>query len=227
MESPYPDIETASDAYASRFDGATGAWFLSVQARKVQQWIPDDRALTILDVGGGHLQNAIPLCRDGYAVTVHGSDASCRNRMDANPVTAGCAFIASDPMALPVADRQFDAVLSFRLLAHVQAWPQLIAELTRVADRMVIVDFPTSSGLNLISPLLFKLKRRIEGNTRHWEMYRGPEVIDAFRQAGFRLEASYKEFFLPMVFYRILRCKPLTVAMEAGFRTVGLTRLFG
>ena len=37
----------------------------------------------MLDVGGGHGQLAIPLCRAGYRVTVLGSDASCRRRLEA------------------------------------------------------------------------------------------------------------------------------------------------
>ena len=222
-----PDVVTASEDYASRFYGEVGAWFLKVQESAVLEFIADDRSISILDAGGGHIQLAAPLCELGYVMTLHGSAESCRQRMDANPLTRGCAFLVSSPSALPVEDRAFNTVLSFRLFAHYEDWQALVRELCRVADRTIIIDLPSTSAINLFGPLLFRLKRRIEKNTRHWQSFRVAEVVDACRDYGWRVEAQFKEFFLPMVFYRILRSRRLAAGFEGIFRALGLTQLFG
>jgi len=222
-----PDIETASENYASRFRGKMGAWFLKVQADKVLALLTPDHSATILDVGGGHLQLAEPLCRAGYAVTVHGSAPSCRERMDANPDTSRCGFMLGPAGALPAGDRAFHTVLSFRMLAHYVEWEDLVRELSRVAADTIIVDYPSSKALNLIAPALFGAKKKFERNTRTWLSYAPAQVEAAFERHGFRVETVYKQFFLPMVFYRMARSVALARFMEGVFRALGLTRLFG
>lgn len=222
-----PDIETASDGYASRFEGSIGQWFLRLQAQTVLGSLSADRRVSVLDVGGGHLQLAEPLCRAGYRVTVHGSAASCRARMDACEVTRGSAFLESPAGALPAPDRAFHTVLSFRMLAHYVDWEGLVAELCRVADDTIIVDYPSSLALNLIAPALFRAKKRFERNTRTWLSYRPSRVAAAFAAHGFDVVACRKQFFLPMVFYRMARSVALARMMEGSFRAAGLTRIFG
>jgi 2-polyprenyl-3-methyl-5-hydroxy-6-metoxy-1,4-benzoquinol methylase len=222
-----PDIETASDGYAARFEGAVGQWFLRVQARAVLGYLSADRGVSVLDVGGGHLQLAEPLCRAGYRVTVHGSAASCRARMDACEVTRDCAFLLCPAGALSAPDRAFHTVLSFRMLAHYVDWEALVTELCRVAGDTIIVDYPSSLALNLIAPALFLAKKRFERNTRTWLSHRPARVAAAFAAHGFEVVACRKQFFLPMVFHRMAGSVALARVMEGGFRAVGLTRIFG
>jgi 2-polyprenyl-3-methyl-5-hydroxy-6-metoxy-1,4-benzoquinol methylase len=73
-----PDVETSSRAYARRFAGKVGAWFLAVQLRAVRKLLaPFGPGATLVDVGGGHGQLATPLAACGYEVTVLGSHPSC------------------------------------------------------------------------------------------------------------------------------------------------------
>ncbi len=221
------DIETSSDGYASRFCGPVGEWMLSTQERIVVRLLSAHAEPTILDVGGGHGQLAIPLGRRGYAVTVLGSDPSCRARI-AGEVDAGrCRFVSGDVLALPFADRSFDVVLSFRLLPHCERWEALIAELCRVARSAVIVDYPVGGGLNRLAPALFAAKKRMEGNTRAWRAFRDDEVTSAFGKSGYGRAARRPQFFLPMVLHRTLHCRPLSAAAEGACRALGLTRLWG
>jgi hypothetical protein len=53
---------------------------------------------------------------------------------------------------LPFPDRALDALIAVRLLVHV-------------------VDFPTVFSVDFWQPLLFGIKRRIEGNTRPFFCY--------------------------------------------------------
>jgi ubiquinone/menaquinone biosynthesis C-methylase UbiE len=72
------DVETSSDAYAQRFSGAIGAWFLDLQARHLRDLLGHlPRGSRVLDVGGGYAQFVPMLVEAGFAVTVPGSDPSC------------------------------------------------------------------------------------------------------------------------------------------------------
>ena len=221
------DIETASDGYAARFAGPVGEWMLGVQESLTVAMLASLPGASILDVGGGHGQLAAPLCRLGYPVTVLGSDVSCRKRIAGLVDSGTCTFIVGNVVDLPFPDRAFDVVLSFRLLPHCTAWPKLIGELSRVARRAVIVDYPTSEGLNAIAPALFGAKKRLEGNTREWRLFRHAEVDDEFRKHGFVLQQRASQFFLPMVLHRALRCRGLSAALESACRGLGLTRRWG
>lgn len=221
------DIETASDGYAARFAGPVGEWLLSVQEKITVAMVAGAPGASILDVGGGHGQLAGPLCRHGFPVTVLGSDDSCRRRVAGLVESGACRFATGNVVQLPFPDRSFDIVMSFRLLPHCTAWPVLIAELSRVARHSVIVDYPTSEGLNAIAPALFGAKKKLEGNTREWRLFRHDEVDKEFAKHGFVLKKRQPQFFLPMVLHRALRCRGLSAAMEAVCRGLGLTRRWG
>ena len=75
------DIETASDDYASRFSGEVGRFFLERQLAITLAILERYDAPTLLDVGGGHGQLAIPLARRDFQVTVTGSADSCAERL--------------------------------------------------------------------------------------------------------------------------------------------------
>ncbi len=227
---PFPetaDIETSSDEYAGRFKGAVGQWMLAVQERITLGFLGDRPDAVILDVGGGHGQLAIPLCRKGHRVTVVGSDESCRTRIREVVDSGQCSFRVGNVIELPFEDNTFDVVVCFRLLTHCEHWPRLVAELCRVARERVIADYPTSQSLNAIAPLLFGAKKRIEKNTRTWRLFRHEEVYAEFGRSKFEMTREEGQFFLPMVLHRALKCKPLCAGMEAACRGLGLTRLWG
>jgi ubiquinone/menaquinone biosynthesis C-methylase UbiE len=221
------DIETSSDAYAARFAGAAGQWMLEVQERLTLAMLADRPEVSVLDVGGGHGQLAVPLCREGYRVTVLGSAASCRKRV-AGVVEAGrCTFLTGNVIALPFPDRSFDVVIAFRLLTHCEAWPVLIKELCRVARQSVIVDYPTSQGLNAIAPALFDAKKKLEGDTRHWRQFQHREVLGEFAKQGYTEFRRAPQFFLPMVLHRVLRSRFISAGLEGICRALGFTKRWG
>lgn len=221
------DIETSTDVYATRFAGAAGEWMLRVQERTALSMLRGTGVRSVLDVGGGHGQIALPLVRDGYDVTVVGSAPECRRRI-ASVVDGGrCRYIVGNVIELPFPDRSFDCALSFRLVTHCSRWPQLIRELCRVSRRLVIVDYPTSQSLNFMAESLFEAKQRLESNVRRWTLFRHREILSAFEANGYARDRKINQFFLPMVVHRTLKCRALSAGMEAVCRAAGLTALAG
>lgn len=227
IERELADIETSSDDYAARFAGETGQWMLEIQERIALDFLADAHGADVLDVGGGHGQLAIPLSREGYAVTVLGSDDSCRRRIASIVDEDKCVFEVGDVIDLPYADQSFEAVIAFRMLTHCGQWPRLVAELCRVAEKAVVVDYPTSQSLNRVAPALFKAKKRIEGNTRTWRLFRHREVVEEFSRNGFTLSRTQGQFFLPMVLHRALKSRSVSVSLENACRKAGLTAKWG
>lgn len=223
---PYPetaDIETASDEYAARFAGKTGEWFLRAQAAAVRSALKDlPPNATVWDIGGGHAQTAPVALAAGHRVTVTGSAPVCANRLP-----EGLSFREANHLELPLEDRGVDAVLCFRLLPHCDRWPELVRELCRVADRKVIVDYPTRQSLNAAAEVMFGMKKKIEKNTRPFTLFSHRDIREAFEAEGFRIRARHPQFFWPMVLHRMLKCPAVSGALEAPCRWTGLSRLLG
>ena len=224
-----PDVETASDGYARRFAGPVGEWFLDVQERACLGLLGPWRGGTVLDIGGGHAQLAVPLAREGHPVTVLGSTPACGDLLERVAKAAGVevAFESGDLLPLPHDDRSFDIAVSFRLLPHVMRWRELVGELCRVARHAVVVDYAPLVSANLLAPLLFHLKKGVEKNTRHYLMFHEGAVRRAFRAAGFEVTGRHDEFFVPMVVHRALGKPRASVLAERVSRRLGLTRLLG
>jgi 2-polyprenyl-3-methyl-5-hydroxy-6-metoxy-1,4-benzoquinol methylase len=221
------DIETSSDNYAVRFAGPTGEWMLRVQETIVLDLLKKRDAVSILDVGGGHGQLAFPMCREKYQVTVLGSSESCRARIASLADGGQCRFVVGNVIDLPFGDRSFDSVVSFRMITHCGHWPRLIGEFCRVARRSVVVDYPTVQSLNMIAPALFRAKKRLEGDTRAWRLFRHDEIRDEFARHGFAPGARTGQFFLPMVLHRALKCRDLSAGLEGVCRAAGLSKSWG
>ena len=221
------DLETSSEGYARRFAGSVGRFFLEVQARTTLEMLAPWPGGRVLDVGGGHGQLTGPLVDAGYEVTVYGSSPACGSRVRPWTETGRARFHAGDLLKAPFPDRSFDVVLSYRLLPHVARWPELIAELSRLARQAVLVDYPTSRSANAVADALFGLKQKVEGNTRPFTVFRDEQVIEAFAASGFRPTGRRPQFFVPMALHRALGIGGLSRGLERVSSALGLTSSFG
>lgn len=222
-----PDIETSSANYARRFSGAAGNYLLDVQARAIRQALEGLRPGAALDVGGGHGQLVDLLRELGWRVTVHGSDDICARNLRELHGKRDCEFVRGNLFALPVPDRSFDVVLAVRLIAHVDDWPRLLGEMCRVARRTVVIDHPSKFALNALTPMLFGVKKSLEGNTRMYSSFTRKELMAEFARHGFQMQREVKQFFMPMAVHRLGRGALPFRAAESLFRGVGLTALAG
>ncbi|MCP3929455.1 MAG: class I SAM-dependent methyltransferase [Bacteroidetes bacterium] len=221
------DIETASDDYASRFSGEVGEYFLEVQLQYVLTILKGYGDVSILDVGGGHAQLSAPLINKGYNVTVTGSDDSCKKRLENCITDKVYGYETCNMLSLPFENNSFDVVLAFRLLPHVSRWKELIVELSRVAKKAVIVDYPDIRSTNILNFLLFRIKKQMEGNTRPFLLFSRQEIGNEFNKNALYLKKYHPQFLLPMVVHRKLRKASLSKSMESFFQKAGVTSQLG
>jgi len=91
----------------------------------------------------------------------------------------------------------------------------------------VLVDYPTRRSLNALADPFFGLKRRVEGNTRPFEVFRDRDVRAAFAAASFAPTAREPEFVWPMALHRAIGVAGLSRGAEALARGLGLRRALG
>jgi SAM-dependent methyltransferase len=222
------DVETASFEYARRFDSPVGRWMLERQLAVTLDLLRDKKSSTILDVGGGHGQVAPALSRHGHQVTVLASSpAAVSSALRPSLRSGAVRLLVGDLREPPVEARSFDIVLSYRLLAHAYDLPGLITGLTRPAERTVIVDYATTRSFNAASELLFSAKKRVEKNTRPFQVMRDAQVAFLFGEGGCYPVAWHPQFFWPMALHRALGSVPIARALEAPMAALGLRALFG
>jgi SAM-dependent methyltransferase len=227
-EREYADVETSSDAYARRFSGAVGEWFLERQAACTGDLLRDlPPGASVLDVGGGHAQLVPLLVSQRFAVTVAGSSAACAHRLSGWVERGEVRFEAADLLSLPFADRTYDAVLCFRLLPHIEEWRQLIGELCRVAKRTVVVDYPSTRSVNVLAGRFFSAKKRVEGDTREFAVFEPARIADAFSRQGFAIVGEAGQFAWPMAMHRAAGSVALSRLLEGPPRALGLTSWLG
>ncbi|MGH6921517.1 MAG: glycosyltransferase [Geminicoccaceae bacterium] len=226
-----PDIETAGAGYAWRFSGPVGAYLLDVQAQAARRLLSDVARPggRVLDVGGGHAQLTRLLLALGFEVWVQGSAASCAERLRPlmDEAEGRLHFVTSSLWALPFPDRAFDLVVGIRLLAHVARWQALLAEMARVCGQCLLLEYAPIMSANAFEPLLFPLKRRLEGNTRRFRCYSMGQMSHVLHDLGFVDVTQRKQFLMPMVIHRSLRRPGLSRRVEAWCGGLGLTGLLG
>jgi len=221
------DVVTSSDAYARRFAGGVGRYFLERQRDAVLELLRPWPRASVLDVGGGHGQVTGPLVDAGYGVSVLGSAPACEARVREWTGSGRARFIAADLLDPGLAERSFDVVLSLRLLPHVRRVDALVATLARLSRTAVVVDYPTRRSVNALAGPLFGWKQGVEGDTRPFTVFSDREIEGAFAAHGFRATGRRPQFFLPMALHRALGSAGLARSCEAAAAALGLTRGFG
>lgn len=118
-------------------------------------------ARNLLDVGSGWF--GITWYRPGRAVQ---TDLRFEGAPPAGPRVGTAAFVAADAAALPFRDDAFDVVVCVDLVEHLPgaARDRAIRELTRVADRAVVVAFPVGESARRVDRLLHRAALVLPGD---------------------------------------------------------------
>jgi SAM-dependent methyltransferase len=227
--STYADPETARTFDEKRFGGPIGDLVATSQARVLVDQLGTTQGRTILDAGTGTGRAALLLARKGAMVTA--VDASPEMlavaRQRAMEEGAAIRFLPGDLHALDFDDRSFDAVVGLRVIMHTPDWEQCIGELCRVAERVVIVDYPSARSLAAIEALMRRAVHAAGVQTEPYRVFTDRAIARAFARHGYNVRTTHRQFVLPIAFHKVIGSRRLTIATEALLERVGLLALFG
>ena len=225
----YRDPNTAKTFDELRFGGPIGALVAATQARVIANFVGRLQDRRMLDVGTGTGRAALLLARSGARVT--GVDASeamlamARARAAEQGVRA--TFAVGDAHALTFPNRSFEVALSLRVIMHAPRPEDCIAELCRVADQLVIFDYPSARSLARIQSSARRLAARLGVRTEAYRVFTDAEIVTALDRCGFRVRSVHRQFVLPIALHKAVRSVRFTTASEAWLDRVGLLDRFG
>jgi 2-polyprenyl-3-methyl-5-hydroxy-6-metoxy-1,4-benzoquinol methylase len=225
----YADPAVARSFDDRRFGGPIGDLVAATQARVVASMIGDLNGRMVLDVATGTGRAALMLARQGARVT--GIDASGEMLQVARQRAAGerleLPFHQGDAHDLQFADRAFEIGVCLRLLMHAPDWQRCLAELCRVASRLVIFDYPAAASAAALESLARRLKQAAGRRTEAYRVLRHAAVERALERSGFRVRSVHRQFVLPIRFHRLIGSPRFTEASEHLLERAGLLRLCG
>jgi ubiquinone/menaquinone biosynthesis C-methylase UbiE len=228
--SAYADPAMARTFDSRRFSGPIGEMIAHSQARVLANMVGRIKDREVLDVGTGTGRAALILALGGARVTaVDASEemlAIARQRAAEQMITA-IKFQRGDAHALDFADRSFDAVVSLRLLMHAPQWKRCIAELCRVAERLVIVDYPSATSVALFESLARRVMHSAGIKTEPYRVFTGGAIDDAFDRNGFRIRSVHRQFVLPIAFHKAIGSRRFTTSTERLLDHARLLKHFG
>ena len=212
-----PDVFTACPAYDTRFSGDLGEYFLSVQEEAVIGHLKRIATgpLSILEIGGGHLQITKKLLALGHSVTIHGSTDEALTKLDLSELSSSVQRVVCPLEQLNQKVKRSDIVIALRLLPHVIDVKTLLSQMVRLAKIGIIFDFASTRGLNSLSKLTFAFKKRIEKNTRPYFNHSPALVKQTLLELNCK-EIEFKgQFVFPMGLHRALKKVPLSKLIES------------
>ena len=225
----YADPVMARTFDDRRFGGPVGELVASSQAGVLTGFIGRLQDRTILDVGTGTGRAALLLAKGGARVTaVDASEpmlAVARQRATEQGVSP--RFLVGDAHALEFQDRSFEVAVSLRVLMHAPEWRRCIAELCRVADRLVVVDYPSARSAALFHAMGRRVVSAAGGRTEAYRVFTDRAIARALDQAGFRVRSVHRQFVLPLQLHRMIGSRRFTEFSEDLLDRTGLGRLFG
>lgn len=225
----YADPANARSFDARRFSGPIGELVAEGQANVLADMLGPVQGRRILDVGTGTGRGAFLLASAGARVT--GIDASEQMlaiaRARAAEMHADVAFEVGDAHQVQFGDRSFDIAVSLRVLMHTPRWRQCVGELCRVADRAVVLDYPSAASTALLQAIGRRVWHALGGRTEPYRVFFDGEIRSALAAHGFRVVATHKQFVLPIALHKAVGSRGFTESAEGWLARLGILRLFG
>jgi len=225
-----PDVASSSHEYAERFSGPVGSYLLGVQQECIDKVLEgfiqknSGKNIKVLDLGGGHCQLTEFYLKLGYSITIQGSEERSFTR--AKDLGYGnnprIDFKISPLDKLDFRDSEFDLVSGIRLMAHVKDWRSFLKEMLRVSSQGIVFDFARLYTLNYLSPLLFHVKKRIEGNTRPFYCQSKPAVVKELKSLGCDQVLTQDQFAIQMGLHRLIDQPEFSRKIEKIISKAGL-----
>lgn len=225
----YADPATAQTFDRRRFGGPIGALLAGEQGRVIANFVGRIKDRTILDVGTGTGRAALLLARGGAQVTAVDASAEmlavAKHRADEEHLAI--RFLPGDVHRLEFGDRAFDVVISLRVLMHAMDWRQSIAELCRVADQLVIFDYPSMTSFAMLQSLARHVTHALGARTEPYRVLRDSQIADQLNRSGYRVRSVHRHFVLPIALHKAIGSQRFTKVSRKISDRLGLLGLFG
>lgn len=224
------DFHASTEEYAKRFSSKAGEMIFERQDELLSKLLGDVYGKNMLDVGGGHGQTANLILRSGGKLTAYGSGENNFFQLkkvikEENLQDYPLKFKVGRLDKLGFKNRDFDVVISLRLISHVPDWTIFLKELCRVAKRSVIIDFAPAT-MHFLNPISYTFKNKVETASREFTTQHIYEIEKIGRSCGFRLRDYHRQFVIPLVIHRLVGNKTL-LPVEKIMRKIGISRFMG
>jgi ubiquinone/menaquinone biosynthesis C-methylase UbiE len=225
----YADSVMARSFEERRFGGPIGEYLAATQARVLANMVGRIQDRPILDVGTGTGRAALLMARGGAEVTaVDASEQMLEEaRRRAAEEHAQIRFARGDAHALQFQDREFDVVICLRVLMHAPNWRRCLGELCRVAERLVIFDYPAAASVALVESLARRTVYALGARTEAYRVLSDRAIRQALDQSGYRVRSVHRQFVMPIAFHRLIGSRRFTIWSEGILDRLGLLKRFG
>jgi SAM-dependent methyltransferase len=226
----YASAETARSFDARRFGGPIGSLVAAAQAQTLVDFAGRIAQRRILDVGTGTGRAAVLFARGGACVTAVDASDAMLEVARARAAEAGLhniTFAVGDAHALEFADRSFEVVCCLRVLMHTPRWRIAVAELCRVAQELVILDYPSTTSVAVIESIVRRGAHAAGLSTEPYRTFTARAIADALGRCGFRIRSVHRQFVMPIAFHKALGSRRFTSWSEGVFDRIGLLARVG
>ncbi len=226
----YASDQTARTFDDLRFGGPIGSLVASSQAKTLSDFVGRIQHRRILDVGTGTGRAALLFAHGGARVTAVDASPQMLDVARARAKEQGIhsvSFALGDAHALDFAARSFDVVCCLRVLMHTPRWRTVVAELCRVADQLVIVDYPSATSVALIESIARRTAHVVGMRTEAYRVFTRRAIADAFAHNGFRIRSVHRQFVLPIMLHKAIGSRRFTQRSESALDRLGLLKPFG
>lgn len=226
----YANASTAHTFDDRRFGGPIGAMVASSQAKTLSDFVGRIQHRHILDVGTGTGRAALLFARGGARVTAIDASEQMLDVARARAAEQGVGtirFAVGDAHALDFPNRSFDVACCLRVLMHTPQWQQVVSELCRVADQLVIVDYPSATSLALFESVARRTAAGLGVRTEAYQVFTDRAIASAFDRCGFRVRSVHRQFVLPIAFHKAIGSRGFTHWSEGVLDRFGLLAWFG
>ena len=225
----YADPVMAQSFEERRFGGPIGEYVAATQARVLANMVGRIQDRPILDVATGTGRAALLLARGGAAVTAVDASEQMLEvaRRRAREERAQIRFERGDAHALHFQDKEFDVVICLRLLMHAPDWRRCLGECCRVAERLVIFDYPAAMSVALLESLARRSVHALGARTEAYRVLSDGAIQQTLDRHRFRVRSVHRQFVLPIALHRLIGSRRFTIRLEGILDRLGLLKRFG
>ena len=136
-------------------------------------------------------------------------------------------FVRGDAHALQFQAREFDVAVCLRVLMHAPDWRRCLSELCRVADRLVIFDYPSATSVALLESASRRVAHTLGADIEAYRVLSDRAIRRALDASNFRVRSVHRQFVMPIQFHRLIGSRRFTTWSEDVLDRLGLLKLFG